>query len=45
VEVLVFNEALAKFDPYKGGAFRSTEESDKGGRILQTQKIASARMS
>lgn len=27
------------------GLFRSTEESDKGGRILQTQKIASAHMS
>lgn len=27
------------------GLFRSTEESDKDGRILQTQKIASARMS
>ena len=31
VEMSVFNEALAKFDPYKGGAFRSTKERDKGG--------------
>ena len=27
------------------GLFRSTKERDKDGRILQTQKIASARMS
>ena len=27
--MLVFNKACAKFDPYKGGAFRSTEEREK----------------